>query len=91
MNIREQINKWKELNSMPEGRNYYGVRTVNDGDMFLWADRMLVNDSGSLIFMVKHEDGSYRPVIAFGAREFVCAFEADNKDNTPKPVEVGWR
>jgi hypothetical protein len=90
MNMREGLQQYKSAHRIDDasgGENFYGVKTPQDGEYHFYADRMLINDSGSLMFTRKLSDGSFYPVIAFGAREYVMAYRADPKTKQPLVLE----
>lgn len=85
MNLKEGLREYRKMHD--RGQNYYCVHTLDDGTIYLHADSMLVNDSGSLIFMRRRQDDKSYPVLVLSSTQFTTAYPADPKTRKPVAVE----
>lgn len=82
MNYYEKLGEVRV--SSEKRKHYFVVKTTNDGDFCLYAEKQMVNESGAIIFLNSTPNGEKMyPVYVFGPREYVAAWLADPKDNRP--------
>lgn len=90
MQYKEGLKEYRKAmitSSNEKRKHYFCVKTTNDGDIYLWAERQMVNESGAIMFMNSTSMDKFYPVVVIGPREYVLSYAADPSTKQPVAVE----
>lgn len=87
MDFKEGLSKYREnynTGQVQKRKHYYCVKTIDNGDIYLYAEKQIVNEAGALVFMNTTPNGEKPyPVMIIGPAEYVMSYAADEHTNRP--------